>query len=400
MHTTCRIIVMFLICFLSVSAGFAQADQEPVARLRNQIEEAATPQDRIRLELKLADELSTTGHKPEALQELQLVANSGVFDPISFYNLGNAFARLGESEASIAAYRKAIDQRKGQYSRAYNNLGVVLLRLGRWDEAYDALISALKIEGFRYAEASYNLGRVYEARGQIDLAAREWRRALAVDPHHEAAAQALAHSSTQERIVVAAAKPASQPNVLKPVASKRTPAESETVTTRSSKRLELDQLSYDLLQRARDAADRGKTQEAVETYRRLLNRENGYFAPANLELSYALLSLKRLDEAFANLLEVSKRDGLRYPASYYHLARIYELKGDLALAEAAYSQASSAYTPSNVYFLLELVRVREKQGNFKGALETLERYVAQMEQQGKKPAWADQQLADLRAKIK
>jgi tetratricopeptide (TPR) repeat protein len=258
----------------------------------------------------------------------------------------------------------------------------------------------LKIEGFRYAEASYNLGRVYEARGQIDLAAREWRRALAVDPHHEAAAQALAHSSTQERIVVAAAKPASQPNVLKPVASKRTPAESETVTTRSSKRLELDQLSYDLLQRARDAADRGKTQEAVETYRRLLNRENGYFAPANLELSYALLSLKRLDEAFANLLEVSKRDGLRYPASYYHLARIYELRGELAPAEAAYSQASSAYTPSNVYFLLELVRVREKQGNFKSALETLERYVAQMEQQGKKPAWADQQLADLRAKIK
>ena len=400
MHTTCRIIVLSLICFLSVSAGFAQADPDPVVRLRNQIEEAATPQDRIRLELKLADQLVTTGHKSEALEELQRVANSGVFDPISFYNLGNAFARLGESEASISAYRKAIDQRKGQYSRAYNNLGVVLLRLGRWDEAYDALISALKIEGFRYAEASYNLGRVYEARGQSDLAAREWRRALAVDPHHEAAAQALAHSSAQERIVVAAAKPVSPPTVLKPVASKPTPTAPETVTTRSSKPLELDQLRYDLLQRARDAADRGKTQEAVETYRRLLNRENGYFAPANLELSFALLSLKRTDEAFANLLEVSKRDGLRYPASYYHLARLYELRGDLALAEAAYSQASSAYTPSNVYFLLELMRVREKQGNFKGALEVLERYVALMEQQGKKPAWADQQLADLRAKIK
>jgi tetratricopeptide (TPR) repeat protein len=395
MNTTVRSIILFLICLLAVSAGFAQGDPDPVVSLRNQIEEAATPQDRVRLQLKLADQLVTTGHKSEALKELQLVSNSGVFDPISFYNLGNAFARLGESENSIAAYRKAIDQRHGQYSRAYNNLGVVLLRVGRWDEAYEALISALKIEGFRYAEASYNLGRVYEARGQNDLAAREWRRALAVDPHHQAAAEALTHSGTEERIIVAEVKPAS-----KPARSKPEVTEARSVTTSSSKELILDQLSYDLLQRARDNAERGKIAEAVETYQRLLNREDGYFAPANLELSYALLSLKRLDEAFNNLLEVSRRDGARYPASYYHLARLYELKGELQLAEAAFSQASSGYKPANVYFLLDLMRVREKQGNYKGALEALERYIAVMEQQNKKPAWSEQQLADLRAKIK
>jgi tetratricopeptide (TPR) repeat protein len=398
-----RIIILFLICILSVSAGLAQGD--PAVSLRNQIETATTPQDRIHLQLKLADLLITTGHQSEGLQELQLVANSGVFDPIAFYNLGNAFARLGESEAAIAAYRKAIEQRKGQYSRAYNNLGVVLLRLGRWDEAYDALISALKLEGFRYAEASYNLGRVYQARGQSDLAAREWHRALAVDPHHEAAAQALARSSTEERIVVAEVKPASKPAPSKPAlsepaASKPAVTESESVTSPSSKTLILDQISYDYLQRARNAAERGKTLEAVADYRRVLSRENGYFAPANLELGYALLSLNRRDEAFDNLLQVSKRDGARYPSSYYHLARLYEFKGELQLAEAAFLQASSAYKPTNVYFLLDLMRVREKQGNFKGALEALEHYVALMEQQGKKPAWSDQQLADLRAKIK
>jgi tetratricopeptide (TPR) repeat protein len=176
--------------------------------------------------------------------------------------------------------------------------------------------------------------------------------------------------------------------------------ESESVTSHSPKTLILDQTSYDFLQRARNAAERGKVAEAVENYHRLLNRENGYFAPANLELSYALLSLKRLDEAFANLLEVSKRDGARYPASYYHLARLYELRGELQLAESAFLQASSASRPPNVYFLLDLMRVREKQGNFKGAVEALERYVAVMEQQGKKPAWSDQQLSELRARIK
>ena len=404
MNIIARGIILVLICVLSVSAGLAQRD--PVVTLRNQIESAATPQDRIRLQLKLADELITTGHKSEALQELQLVANSGVFDPIAFYNLGNAFARLGESEAAIAAYRKAIEQRKGQYSRAYNNLGVVLLRLGRWDEAYDALISALKIEGFRYPEASYNLGRVYEARGQSDLAAREWRRALAVDPHHEPSAQALSRSSTEERIVVVdvqppASNPApSKPGTSKPASSKPAARESESVPIHSSKTLQLDPISYDFLQRARNAAERGKMPEAVENYRRLLDREDGYFAPANLELSYALMSLNRLDEAFEHLLQVSRRDGARYPASYYHLGRLYERKGELELAEAAFSQASSAYTPTNVYFLLDLTRVREKQGNFKGALEALERYVALMEQQGKKPTWSDQQLTELRAKIK
>ena len=81
---------------------------------------------------------------------------------------------------------------------------------GRWDEAHEALLSALKLENFRYAEASYNLGRVYSARGQNDLAAREWRRALTVDPQHDAAAQALARGGTEGRIVVEA-QPAAKP---------------------------------------------------------------------------------------------------------------------------------------------------------------------------------------------
>ena len=37
-------------------------------------------------------------------------------------------------------------------------------------------LTALRLDNFHYAEASYNLGRVYAARGQNDLAAREWRR--------------------------------------------------------------------------------------------------------------------------------------------------------------------------------------------------------------------------------
>lgn len=361
--------------------------------MRDQIEFAATYPERVRLQLKLADTLVNSGHKSEALKELYVVANSNGFDPAGFYNLGNSFARLGETEAALTAYRRAIEQRRGKYSRALNNMGVVLLRVGRWDEAYDSLIEALQIESFRYPEASYNLGRVYAARGQSDLAAREWRRALAVDPEHDAAKQALAGARNEEKIVV-------QPVAVKAAPKPPPVAEIKSPSIRGPKTLTLDQMSYDFLQRARDASENGKLNEAVENFRRVLNRQGGYFAPANLELSYALLSLKRYDEALGNLIQVSTRDGARYPISYFHLARTYELKGDLKNAEASFSQAIGAYTPTNAQFLLDLARVREKQGDFKGALDAIERYVALMQDQGQKPTWSDQRLAELRSKIK
>jgi tetratricopeptide (TPR) repeat protein len=355
---------------------------------------AQTASERNAAQLKAAQDLVNTGKRSEALAELNKIATSTEFDPTGFYNLGNAFARLGETDAAVSAYRRAIEQRKGSYSRAYNNLGVVLSRSGRWDEAYDAFVAALRLENFRYAEASYNLGRLYAARGQNDLAAREWRRALKVDPQHAAAAEALARGENDERIVVE--RPRVAESSAKPAAVN---AASAAEYPRPAKTLALDQISFDYLQRARDASERGKLLDAVNNFQRLLNRQGGYFAPANLELSYALLSLQRYDEALAQLLAVTQRDGARYPVSYYHLARVYEMKGDLKNAEAAFSQALAVNVPTNSQFLLDLSRVREKQGDFKGALEAMERYASVVQQKGEKPSWCDERLAQLRAKV-
>jgi len=352
-----RTIIFSLIIITCISPVFAQ---DTVEKLRTQIESATSDSDRV-----------------------NAIENSNVLDPVGFYNLANGLARLGHNEAAIAAYRKAITQRKGFYSRALNNLGVVLLRTGRWDEAQEALVSALRIENFRYAEASYNLGRVYAARGQNDLAAREWHRVLAIDPQHEGAKQALANAGNEERIVVAAAKP------VKPVYTANTSA-----AALPRKTITIDQASYDLLQKARSEVERGKTIQAVDDFQRLLRRQNGYFPPANLELSYALLSLKRYDEAQANFLEVSKRDGAHYPISYFHLARLYERNGDLKLAEASFAQAA----PTNSQFLLDLSRVREKLGDYKGSLAAMEHYLKLMQDQGQRPIWSEERLADLRSK--
>ncbi|HAF14755.1 MAG TPA: hypothetical protein DCK99_13885, partial [Blastocatellia bacterium] len=90
------------------------------------------------------------------------------------------------------------------------------------------------------------------------------------------------------------------------------------------------------------------------------------------------------------------RDGALFPISYYYLARLYELKGDLILAEESFARAAMAYKTKNNSVLLDLSRVRERRGDFKGALAAIEEYVAAMEQQGLKPSWADESLSVLR----
>src|SRR5262249_48335579 len=149
----------------------------------------------------------------------------------------------------------------------------------------------------RYAEASYNLGRLYAARGERDLAVREWRRALLVNPKHAAAAQALARGGDDDVIVVEKAPPPPR-SVAKPATtSSAIPMVARVSASGRPGKLTVDQTSYDFLQRARSASERGKMTEAVDNFRRVLDRQGGYFPPANLELSYALLSLKRYDEA-------------------------------------------------------------------------------------------------------
>jgi tetratricopeptide (TPR) repeat protein len=276
-------------------------------------------------------------------------------------------------------------------------------------------MSALTLESFRYAEASYNLGRLYSARGERDLAIREWRRALAVDPQHPAAAKALAgtdatrvvrtNPATKSRSGNAKSTNVSAPSTGSSVVATararsidRSPAGPPQTPPETSKVLYVDPVSYEVLQRARSLREHGKLAQSVGDYKNVIARSHGYLPPANLELSAVLFNLKRNDEALAYLLMVTSRDGARYPISYYYLGRLYALKGDLALAEEAFSRAAIAYKSENSSILLDVSRVREQRKDFAGALAALEEYVAAMDKQGQKPSWAEESLSVLRRK--
>ncbi|HET6671071.1 MAG TPA: tetratricopeptide repeat protein, partial [Pyrinomonadaceae bacterium] len=364
------------------------------------------------------EQMVAQGLKQDALAELHLLAAEDRFDPQGFYNIANAFARLDATDAAVNAYRKALEQRKGHYSRAANNLGVILLRQGFWDQAYDAFLSALRTENFHYAEASYNLGRLYAARGEMDRAFREWRRAVKVDPKHVAATQALNSEHSLNR-------PTPSPSVAPSKGGDRVSAPSEHSLNRPAPRLSvtpskggdrvsapkanassksslpvftLDTETHEVLQRARTAHENGRYEDAVEGFRRVIARQGGYFAPANLELSYSLMELRRNDEALAALLLVAQKDAARFPIAYFHLGRLYELRGDLQQAEENYLRATQAHQVENAQFLLNLSGVREKRGDFAGALMAMENYIKRKEEQGQKPDWSDARLAVLREK--
>ncbi len=397
--------------------------------LREQINNAASGDERARLQRTLVDYLVALDRKTEAVAQLRVMMREDRFDPTGFYNIGNALARLDDSNTAVDAYRKAITQRHGNYSRALNNMGNVLLRLGRWDEAQQALVSALTQESFRYAEASYNLGRLYAKRGEADAAIREWTRTLKLDPNHTDATLALARayaedgnsqqaiamldsfttrygasaevSNARREILLADEIETAEAKTAAGKPNAKSAAERNVARPRAAasnlRTLAVDRDTYDVLQRARRAREAGRYEDAIADYRRVLARRDNFFPPANLELSYALITLHRTDEAIASLLPLTTKAGARYPEANYHLARLYELRGELRLAGDAYEQAVAA-DKTNPQFLLDVSRVREKEGNMTGALAAFQAYLSRSEQTGRVPDWADARLNDLRQK--
>ncbi|HYP53678.1 MAG TPA: tetratricopeptide repeat protein, partial [Pyrinomonadaceae bacterium] len=155
---------------------------------------AKSDAERARAQRALADRLVELNRTEDAVTVLRMLMREDRFDPMGLYTIGNALARLDDAQAAAEAYRKAVAQKRGNYSRALNNLGVVLIRLGHWDEAAAALASALRLENGNYAEASFNTGRLHALRGDPEAAANEYLRALASDPEHVESAVALARA--------------------------------------------------------------------------------------------------------------------------------------------------------------------------------------------------------------
>ena len=99
--------------------------------------------------------------------------------------LGSALARLGQQDAAIACFEKAVAIRPDN-ADAHNNLGILLATLGRDEEAMAAFgrVIALRPD---HADTHSNLGIVLGRRGRMEEAISALRTAVRLSPDHAVA---------------------------------------------------------------------------------------------------------------------------------------------------------------------------------------------------------------------
>jgi len=140
----------------------------------------------------LALSLTELGKLKEAIAEFKQVIEFALKDEpkiLSFYNMGNAYADLGDYEEAIEGYRRAI-KLNSKLSKPHNNLGLAYAALNRIEEAVTEFKEAVRLKP-DYAEAHYNLGVAYLQLGRKQEAEKQQRILVKLKPEMAAKLDAL-----------------------------------------------------------------------------------------------------------------------------------------------------------------------------------------------------------------
>lgn len=142
--------------------------------------------DWVRAHYALALSLIEIKELKKAIEEFKQVLKLNAKEELkilSFYNMGNAYADLGQYEEAIEAYQQAIklnanSSRPQPLSKPHNNLGLAYAASNRIADAVAEFHQAVQLKP-DYAEAHFNLGVAYlqlgkknEARGQQQILAK------------------------------------------------------------------------------------------------------------------------------------------------------------------------------------------------------------------------------------
>ncbi|MDH5662384.1 MAG: tetratricopeptide repeat protein [Elusimicrobiota bacterium] len=111
------------------------------------------------------------------------------------YELGNAYARLGEKEKAIWAYVKAIEANPG-YDEIYSNLGIMYGQTNKTPEAIATLNKSIEINPLSVPNRSY-LAQVYIGKKEWEKAAGQYREILELEPENAKAKTNLSYVQAQ-----------------------------------------------------------------------------------------------------------------------------------------------------------------------------------------------------------
>lgn len=131
----------------------------------------------------LALALTELGKLPEAIDEFTQVVNLAIKNEpkiLALYNMGNAYADLGEYQQAIESYQQAI-KLNATLSKPHNNLGLAYAAANRLADALAEFQQAVKLKP-DYAEAHYNLGVAYLQLGRKQEAEEQKRILWKLNP--------------------------------------------------------------------------------------------------------------------------------------------------------------------------------------------------------------------------
>ena len=126
--------------------------------------------------------LYSNGQIQEALDTVETLIKDYPNEPVLYNISGACYAGLGQFDAAVKDYEKAIAI-KPDYSKAHFNLGCTLQELGQLDASAKSFEKALVIEPY-YAEAHNNLGIALKDLRQLDAAVKSFKKAIAIKPDY------------------------------------------------------------------------------------------------------------------------------------------------------------------------------------------------------------------------
>ena len=130
----------------------------------------------------LGDTLANLGNTEEAEARLRQAIDLNPNYAEAYYNLANALRARGKLEEAVAHYRHALALMPN-FVVALNNLGVTLSRQGKPEEAAAQFERVIQLESHN-AGAHYNLGNILREKANYAAAIAHYQQALAQRPDY------------------------------------------------------------------------------------------------------------------------------------------------------------------------------------------------------------------------
>jgi tetratricopeptide (TPR) repeat protein len=164
-------------------AALGQSGVLPEERRRELLQSAVIrrPSDiALLMTLQGLPSLNSVAAAQERIRWLQAAIAADPRNFAGYTNLGSALRETGQSDKSLACYRRAIEVDPGS-AMAFNNLGAALNGKGRHAEALPSLRKSVALDPTQGLSLS-NLGEALVATGEVDEGIACYRKAIAADP--------------------------------------------------------------------------------------------------------------------------------------------------------------------------------------------------------------------------